>query len=74
MEELSPYAQIHEIIETKAPFDQLWRTIVSFSTSQDKWLNGPILSLNAEEIDEQVKSFFDIVSLLLMLVETVYSS
>eukprot|EP00794_Sanderia_malayensis_P006878 gene6878-7653_t len=57
-DELSPYPQIQEIIQTKAPFDQLWRTIVSFTRSQDKWINGPILSFDAEGIEEQVSSLW----------------
>eukprot|EP00112_Aurelia_sp_Birch-Aquarium-sp1_P009896 Seg2143.2 transcript_id=Seg2143.2/GoldUCD/mRNA.D3Y31 product="hypothetical protein" pseudo=true protein_id=Seg2143.2/GoldUCD/D3Y31 len=53
-EELTPYPQIHELIQSKAPFDQLWRTIVSFTTNQEKWLNGPMVKLNSEEIEDQV--------------------
>ena len=55
VEELSPYPQIQEIIQIKAPYDQLWRTIVSFTGSQERWLNGPMLKLNSEEIEDQVR-------------------
>ncbi len=80
-EELSPYPQIQEIIQAKAPFDQLWRTIVSFSHNQEKWMNGPILSLNAEGIDEEVvhSTCFDSInvvyqwsSLIIMLSNLLY--
>eukprot|EP00795_Rhopilema_esculentum_P000293 gene293-9945_t len=59
-EELSPYPQIQEIIQSKAPYDQLWRTIVSFTSSQEKWLNGPMLKLNAEEIEDQVSTLWKV--------------
>jgi len=50
----SAFPQIQEIIEAKEPFDKLWRALVTFHDKQEMWLAGPILKLNAEEIEEEV--------------------
>lgn len=50
----SGFPQIQEIVEAKEPFDKLWRALVTFHDKQEMWLAGPILKLNAEEIEEQV--------------------
>ena len=50
----SAFPQIQEIIEAKEPFDKLWRALVTFHDKQETWLAGPILKLNAEEIEEEV--------------------
>ena len=50
----SPFPQIQDIIDAKEPFDKLWRAVVTFHDNQDEWLTGPILKLNAEEIEEMV--------------------
>ena len=52
--DVSPYPQIQELIASKEPFDKLWRVVVAFNSRQDEWMNGSILQLNAEEIDEEV--------------------
>ena len=53
----SGFPQIQEIIDAKEPFDKLWRALVTFQDKQEMWLAGPILTLNAEEIEEQVLYF-----------------
>ena len=50
----SAFPQIQDIIEAKEPFDKLWRALVTFHDKQEGWLAGPILKLNAEEIEEEV--------------------
>lgn len=50
----SAFPQIQDIIEAKEPFDKLWRALVTFHDKQERWLAGPILKLNAEEIEEEV--------------------
>ena len=50
----SAFPQIQEIMEAKEPFDKLWRALVTFHDKQEMWLAGPILKLNAEEIEEEV--------------------
>lgn len=41
----------------KEPFDKLWDMVVKFQSFYEKWMNGPILTVNPEEVDEQVRSF-----------------
>ena len=50
----SAFPQIQELIQAKEPFDKLWRALVTFHDKQEAWLAGPILKLNAEEIEEEV--------------------
>lgn len=50
----SAFPQIQEITDAKEPFDKLWRALVTFHDKQEAWLAGPILKLNAEEIEEEV--------------------
>lgn len=40
----------------KEPFDKLWDMVVKFQSFYEKWMNGPILTVNPEEVDEQVRS------------------
>lgn len=66
----SAFPQIQEIIEAKEPFDKLWRALVTFHDKQEMWLAGPILKLNAEEIEEEVFSKYILVHVLLFPVTT----
>ena len=51
---VSPYPQIQEITSKKEPFEKLWRNVVAFNKMHDKWMNGPLLEVNAEVVDENV--------------------
>lgn len=53
-EELTAYPQIQEFIIQKEPFDKLWSTAVHFHSQYDKWMNGPVLNVNAEVVEEEV--------------------
>lgn len=55
METVSSFPRIQEIVEAKEPYDRLWRSVVKFTERQDEWLSGCLVSLNAEEIEEEVK-------------------
>ena len=52
--EQTPYSEIQEIIALKEPFDKLWQAAVSFKNYYDKWMNGPLLQVDAEEVEEEV--------------------
>ena len=49
------YGIIQDIVNQKDPYERLWTTAMSFSNYYDKWMNGPILKVNAEVVDEEVK-------------------
>lgn len=66
----SAFPQIQEIIEAKEPFDKLWRALVTFHDKQEMWLAGPILKLNAEEIEEEVFLKYILAHVLLLPVTT----
>ncbi len=53
-EHQTPYDEIMEITVAKEPFDKLWTTAVKFHGEHDKWMNGPILEVNAEVVEEEV--------------------
>eukprot|EP00062_Callorhinchus_milii_P022724 gi/632980863/ref/XP_007907272.1/ PREDICTED: dynein heavy chain 3, axonemal-like [Callorhinchus milii] len=55
---ISPYPQIQNIINSKEPFDRLWKTAVQFNTHYDKWLNGSLLQVNAEEVEREVQNIW----------------
>jgi dynein heavy chain len=52
--EQTPYNQIQEIQHAKEPYEKLWYAAVKFHTYHDKWMNGPLLHVNAEEVEEEV--------------------
>ncbi len=54
VETVSSFPRIQEIVEAKEPYDKLWRSVVKFTVRQDEWLNGCLVDLNAEEIEEVV--------------------
>ena len=51
------YGIIMDIVNQKDPYERLWTTAMSFSNYYDKWMNGPILNVNAEVVDEEVCIF-----------------
>lgn len=57
-ENLTPYPQIQDFIVQKEPFDKLWSTAVHFHAQYDKWMNGPLLNVNAETVEEEVQRPF----------------
>ena len=52
--ELTPFPQIQTITHFKEPFDRLWKTAVYFHEKQERWMNGPFLTLDAEQVEEDV--------------------
>ena len=49
------YEQIGKIQAAKEPYDKLWSTAVKFHQQHDKWMNGPLLEVNAEFVEEEVQ-------------------
>lgn len=42
----------------KEPYEKLWQAAVKFYTYQKKWMNGPLLQVNAEEVEEEVQTLW----------------
>ncbi|XP_075130611.1 dynein axonemal heavy chain 3-like [Leptodactylus fuscus] len=57
-EQIGTYNQIAEICKLKEPYEKLWTTALHFSTCYDKWMNGPLLQVNAEEVEEAVQNLW----------------
>ncbi|XP_033642613.1 dynein heavy chain 3, axonemal-like [Asterias rubens] len=56
--EITPYSILEEIHDTKEPFDKLWSVAVQFHHQYDKWMNGPLLDVDAEKVEEEVQSLW----------------
>ena len=55
LEDQTPYNQIQEIVISKEPYERLWKSAVKFHAYHDKWMNGPVLEVIAEEVDQEVR-------------------
>ncbi|XP_056430455.1 dynein axonemal heavy chain 3-like [Hyla sarda] len=58
VEQIGTYNQISEISKLKEPYEELWTTALHFSTYYDKWMNGPLLQVNAEEVEGEVQNLW----------------
>ncbi|XP_073413059.1 dynein axonemal heavy chain 3-like [Dendrobates tinctorius] len=58
IEQMGTYSQISEICKLKEPYETLWTTALHFSTCYDKWMNGPLQQVNAEEVEEEVQNLW----------------
>ncbi|XP_068129764.1 dynein axonemal heavy chain 3-like [Hyperolius riggenbachi] len=57
-EQISTFNQISEICKLKEPYEKLWTAAAHFSSCYDKWMNGPFLMVNAEEVEEEVQNLW----------------
>ena len=60
IEHLTPYLQIEDFKVQKEPYDKLWKTGVMFHSQYEKWMNGPLLEVNAEDVEEEVSIIRDL--------------
>ena len=51
---MTPFPQIQMGFQAKEPFDRLWRTAAEFHEKHNRWMNGPFLELDAEQVEEDV--------------------
>ncbi|KAJ3092439.1 Dynein heavy chain 3, axonemal [Quaeritorhiza haematococci] len=52
--EKTPFTKYQETVDFLDPYKKLWETAGTFQAEYGKWMNGPFLELNAEEIEESV--------------------
>ncbi|XP_060028831.1 dynein axonemal heavy chain 3 isoform X1 [Erinaceus europaeus] len=52
--EKSTFPLLQTVMTNKVPYEQLWITTYEFSIKSEEWMNGPLFSLNAEEIAEEI--------------------
>jgi len=45
---------LNDLAARKEPFDKLWSNAVYFHQQHEKWMSGPLLQVNAEEVEEEV--------------------
>lgn len=53
--ERTEFTTIQDIIGIKDPFDKLWETAIKLYKLHEKWMNGPILEISAEEVEQEVR-------------------
>ncbi|XP_069141245.1 dynein axonemal heavy chain 3-like isoform X4 [Argopecten irradians] len=58
LESVTPYNQIQDIMVAREPYEKLWNTAVTFHKEHDKWMNGPLLEVNAEVVEEEVQTLW----------------
>ena len=49
----TPYTIINDILAEKEPYEKLWSAAVKFHDYHNKWMNGPLLLVNAEEVKKK---------------------
>lgn len=54
----TPYPQIAEVQALKEPYDRLWKAAVKFHALYDRWMHGPMLEVDAEEVEEEVTNLW----------------
>ena len=52
--EQTQYSVLQDITRAKEPYEKLWNTAMKFYTYYEKWMNGPLLEVNADEVEEEV--------------------
>lgn len=52
--ERSEFSVIQDIINLKEPFDKLWGMAIKLYRLHEKWMNGPMLEVNSEEVEQEV--------------------
>ncbi|XP_074137054.1 dynein axonemal heavy chain 3 isoform X2 [Sminthopsis crassicaudata] len=56
--EKSKFPLLQVVMTNKMPFEQLWTTAYNFFTKSEEWMNGPLYTLNAEEITDEVNNMW----------------
>ncbi|KAJ8047551.1 Dynein heavy chain 3, axonemal [Holothuria leucospilota] len=56
--QITPYDELEVIQEMKEPYHRLWSSAVKFHQLHDKWMNGPLLEVNAEDVEEEVQNLW----------------
>nr|XP_058892896.1 dynein axonemal heavy chain 3 isoform X22 [Kogia breviceps] len=56
--EKSTFPLLQTMMTNKVPYEQLWVTAYEFSIKSEEWMNGPLFSLNAEEIAEKIENMW----------------
>ena len=54
LEQETQFETIQVISAAKEPYDTLWTNAVKLQAYHESWLNGPLLKVNAEEVEKEV--------------------
>ncbi len=49
---------MQDIINLKEPFDKLWGTAIKLYKSHEKWMNGPLLDISSEEVEQEIQTMW----------------
>ncbi|CAB0007617.1 unnamed protein product [Nesidiocoris tenuis] len=56
--DVSPFTNLAQMVNNVDPFYKLWHTVLDFHQSYDKWMYGPFMGLDAEEIKDTVENMY----------------
>ena len=59
---------LNDLAAKKEPFDKLWSNAVHFHQQHEKWMSGPLLHVNAEEVEEEVRTSGRVVVLVVEVI------
>ncbi|CAI9716307.1 dynein heavy chain 3, axonemal-like isoform X2 [Octopus vulgaris] len=54
LEEISEFEQVQFLATAVEPYERLWSNAVKLQTQYECWMNGPLLNVNSEEVDQEV--------------------
>ncbi|CEM09924.1 unnamed protein product [Vitrella brassicaformis CCMP3155] len=56
--EVSDFSNLDEMVELFLPYNKLWTMAIDFKYSEDDWLNGALMKLDATEIETSVDTWY----------------
>ncbi|XP_052828077.1 dynein axonemal heavy chain 3 [Octopus bimaculoides] len=60
LEEISEFEQVQFLATAVEPYERLWSNAVKLQTQYECWMNGPLLNVNSEEVDQEIQTLWRI--------------
>ncbi|GAB1598116.1 dynein heavy chain 3, axonemal-like [Argonauta hians] len=60
LEEISEFVEIQFIVTAVEPYERLWSNAVKLQTQYERWMNGPLLDVNSEEVETEIQTIWKI--------------
>ncbi len=54
VERMSEFSEIQEINSLKEPYEKLWKIVFKFNNEYEKWMNGPLNHVDAQQVEQEV--------------------
>jgi dynein heavy chain len=56
--EKTPFARWQQTVDVLEPYKTLWETAGTFHAEFNRWMNGPFMDINADDLSEQVNAMW----------------